>query len=184
MKSVDAIQEVQILPRATASHQPSSKTRWREETNVSSRVEHVSRVCIEPRKLFESRGPARDNRPRMPDPRGWKPRTVSCRWNAVSALSLLARQGRGHRGRRPDHADTGIARELVSASSASCLEIRGAIRRGTLRGESTARSKLPWERPVAPPGRSSTQNAGTTGTEGQAGTQRNSGWAVGSLSGA
>jgi hypothetical protein len=63
MKSVEALQEVQVLPRATASHQPGSKTRWREATNVRSRVEQVSRVCIEPRKLFESRGPARDTPP-------------------------------------------------------------------------------------------------------------------------
>jgi hypothetical protein len=122
MKSVDAIQEVKILPRATASHQPGSEARWREETNVRSRVEQVSRVCMEPRKLFESRGPARDNHPGTPDAWVWEPRTVSVRWNAVSAWSLVARQGGGHRGRRPDHADRGIARELVSASSASCLE--------------------------------------------------------------
>jgi len=70
MKSVEVIQEVQVLPRAKASHQPSSKTRWREETNVRNRVEQVSRVCMEPRKLFASRGPARDNHPRRPDPRG------------------------------------------------------------------------------------------------------------------
>jgi len=70
MKSVEVIQEVQILPRAQASHRPGSETRWREETNVRSRVEHVSRVGIEPRKLFESRGPARDNHPRRPEPRG------------------------------------------------------------------------------------------------------------------
>ena len=63
MKSVDVIQKVKVLPRATASHQPGSETRWREETNVRSRVEPVSRVCMEPRKVFESRGPARDNRP-------------------------------------------------------------------------------------------------------------------------
>ena len=50
MKSVEVIQEVKILPRATASHPPSSETRWPEETNVRSRVERVSRVCIEPRK--------------------------------------------------------------------------------------------------------------------------------------
>jgi len=30
MKSVEVIQKVQILPRATASHQPGSETRWRE----------------------------------------------------------------------------------------------------------------------------------------------------------
>jgi hypothetical protein len=147
MKSVDAIQEVQVLPRATASHQPGSKTRWREATNVRSRVEQVSRVCIEPRKLFESRGPARDNHPRTPEPWVWEPRTVSVRWNAVSALSLAARQGRGHRGRRPDHAGKGIARGLVRASSASCLYKRGAVQSHGLGGESTARSKLPRKGP-------------------------------------
>jgi hypothetical protein len=184
MKSVEVIQKVKILPRATASHQPGSETRWREETNVRSRVEQVSRVCIEPRKLFESRGPARDNHPRRPDPRVWEPRTVSRRWNAVSAPSLRARQGGGHRGRRPDHADTGRTRERVRASAASCLYNRGAVQRQVRCGESTARPKLPPERPAAPPGRSLSQNAGTTGTEGQAGTQRTSGGAVGSLSGA
>jgi hypothetical protein len=121
MKSVDVIQEVKVLPRATARHQPGSKTHWREETNVRSWVEQVSRVCMEPRKLCASRGPARDNHPRTPEPWVWEPRTVSVRWNAVSALSLVARPGGGHRGRRPEHVDTGIARELVRASSASCL---------------------------------------------------------------
>ena len=177
MKSVEVIQEVKILPRAQASHRPSSETRWREETNVRSRVEQVSRVCIEPRKLFESRGPARDNHPRRPEPRVWEPRTVSRRWNAVSAPSLSARQGRGHRGRRPDHADKGITpgtrERLISLLSIH----RGSVRSHVLCGESTARSKLPQERPAAPPGRSIEQNAGTTGTEGQAGTRRNSGWA-------
>jgi hypothetical protein len=175
MKSVDVIQEVQVLPRATASHQPGSEARWREETNVRSRVEQVSRVCIEPRKLFESGGPVRDTIPGMPDLGVWEARTVSSCWNAVSALSLVAREGGGHRGPRPGHADTGIARELVRASSASCLDIRGSVQSQGLCGESTARSKLPLERPVAPSGRSIHQNAGTTGTEGQAGTRRNSG---------
>ena len=138
MKSVEVIQEVKILPKAQASHRPSSETRWREETNVRSRVEHVSRVGIEPRKLFESRGPARDNHPRRPEPRVWEPRTVSRRWNAVSAPSLSARQGRGHRGRRPEHADTGRTRELVRASSASCRNKRGAEQSCILRGASTA----------------------------------------------
>ncbi len=88
MKSVEVIQKVKVLPRATVSHQPGSDTRWREETNVRSRVEQVGRVCIEPRKLFESRGPVRDNHSRMPDPQVWEARTVSRCWNAVSALSL------------------------------------------------------------------------------------------------
>jgi len=123
MKSVEVIQEVQILPRAQARHRPGSETRWREGTHVRSRVEHVSRVGIEPRKVCARRGPARDNHPRRPDPRVWEPRTVSRRWNAVSAPPLSARRGRGHRGRRPDHTEKGITRERVSASSASCLYI-------------------------------------------------------------
>ena len=175
MKSVEVIQKVKILPRATASHQPSSDTRWREETNVRSRVEQVSRVCIAPRKLCESGGPVGDTTPRMPDRGVWEARTVSSCWNAVSALSLVAREGGGHRGPRPDHADTGRARELVRASSASCLDMRGSVQSGMLCGESTARSKLPMERPAAPSGRSHKQNAGTTGTEGHAGTRRTSG---------
>jgi len=177
MKLVEVIQEVHILPRAMASHQPGSTTRWREETNVRNRVEHVSRVGIEPRKLCESRGPARDHHPRRPEPWGWEPRTVSRHWNAVSALSRSARQGRGHRGRRPAQAEQGRTRELVRASAASGLYNRGAVRSCTLRRESTARPQLPQERPVAPPGLSLSQNAGTTGTEGHAGTRRHSGWA-------
>ena len=154
MKSVEVIQEVKILPRAQASHRPGSETRWREETNVRSRVEQVSRVCIEPRKLFESRGPARDNHSRRPEPRVWEPRTVSRRWNAVSAPSLSARQGRGHRGRRPDHAEKGITRERVRASSASCLDI-AAQYGGEHSGGSPARDqssprKGPPPRRVAP----------------------------------
>jgi len=145
---------VQILPRATASHQPGSKTRWREETNVRSRVEHVSRVCIEPRKVCASCGPARDNHPRMPDPRVWEPWTVARRWNTVSALPLSARQGRGHRGRRPDHAEKGITRELVSASSASCLEIAeqygGEHSGGSPPRDQSSRRKGPPPRRVDP----------------------------------
>lgn len=184
MKSVEVIQEVQILPRATASHQPSSETRWREETNVRSRVEQVSRVCIEPRKLFASCGPARDNHPRVPEPQGWETRTVSCGWNAVFAPSLMARPGRGHRGRRPDHAAKGITRELVRASSASCLEFAeqygGESSGGSPPRDQSSHRKGPPPRWVDP----RQQNTGTTGTEGQAGTRRNSGWALGSLSGA
>ena len=57
MKPVDAIQEVKVLPRVKVSHQPSSGTRWPEETKVRSRGKQVVGVCIEPRKLFESGGP-------------------------------------------------------------------------------------------------------------------------------
>jgi|GEM_PF-5276298 len=184
MKAVAGIQEVEILPRAMASHQPGSETRWREETNVRNRVEQVSRVCIAPRKWFESRGPARDNHPRMPDPWGWEPRTVSRRWNAVSAPSLTARQGRGHRGRRPDHADTGRTRELVSASSASCLQIADQCSAKYSAGSPPRDHSSPGKARGPAGSISLSQNAGTTGTEGQAGTRRNSGGALGSLSGA
>jgi hypothetical protein len=138
MKSVDALQEVQVLPRATARHQPGSQTRWREATNVRSRVEQVSRVGIEPRKVCESRGPARDNPPRTPAPWVWEPRTVAGRWNAVAALSRAARQGRGHRGRRPEQAGEGRARGRVRAASASGLYHRGAVQSPGLCGESPA----------------------------------------------
>jgi hypothetical protein len=184
MKAVDALQEVQVLPRATASHQPGSKTRWREATDVRNRVEQVSRVGIEPRKVFASRGPARDNHLRMPDPWGWEARTVSRRWNAVSALSLTARPGRGHRGRRPDHADTGRARELVSASSASCLHIAEQCSAKCSAGSPPRDQSSPGKARGPAGSLSLLQNAGTTGTEGQAGTRRNSGGAGGSRSGA
>jgi hypothetical protein len=184
MKSVEVIQEVQILPRAKANHQPSSETRWLEETNVRNRVEQGSRVCMEPRKLFASRGPARENHPRRPDPRVWETRTVSSGWNAVSALTPWVSQGGGHRGRRPDHAGKGITRALVRASSASCLEIAdqygGAPSVGSPPRDQSALGKGPPPRRVD----LSSKNAGTTGTEGQAGTRRTSGGALGSLSGA
>ena len=138
MKPVEVIQEVKILPRAQARHQPGSETRWREATHVRNRVEQDSRGCIEPRKLCESRGPARDHHLRMPEPRVWELRTVSRRWNAVSALSLSASQGRGHRGRRPDHAghreNTGTRESLIrllsrkTRSSAEPKAPRGAHR--------------------------------------------------------
>ena len=177
MQSGEGIQEGTILPRAQASHRPGSETRWREATNVRSRVEHVSRVGIEPRKVCERRGPARETPPRRPAPRVGAPRTVARRWNAVSAPALSARPGRGPRGRRPEHAAQGSPRERVRASSPSCRNTRGAERSGIRRGESPACPKLPQERPVAPLGRSSDHNVGTTGTEGPAGTRRTAGGA-------
>ena len=184
MKPVEVIQEVSILPRATASHPPGSNTRWREATNVSSRVEQVSRVGIAPRKVCASRGPAREHHPRRPDPWGWEPRTVSRRWHAVSAPSLRARQGGGHRGRRPEPADQGRTRERGRASAAACLYIAEQCRAKGAAGSPPRAQRSPRQGP--PPRRVdlATKNAGTTGTEGQAGTRRNSGWALGSLSGA
>ena len=141
MKSVVVIQEVRILPRAKPSQQPSRETRWPEETKVRSRVDRVGRVCIEPRKLFESCGPARDKQRK-----GClilsqaQPQTVSSCWNAVSAYAYMVRHGGGHRGRRPDHVGQGITRELGRASSASCLQ--NADQGVPTPRESTAKSKL------------------------------------------
>jgi hypothetical protein len=164
MKSVEALQEVQVLPRATARHQPGRNTRWREATNGRSRVEQGSRVGLEPRKVCESRGPARDHHPRTPAPWVWEPRTVAVRGNAVSALSLAASQGRGHRGRRPAHAGKGRARGRVSASAASCLDKRGAVQRQALGGASTACSTLPRQ---GPPPRRAEPSSKTRGRQGQ-----------------
>ncbi len=154
MTSVEVIQEVQSLPRATASHQPGSETRWREETHVRSRVEHVSRVGIAPRKWCESRGPAREHHPRRPEPWVWEPRPVSRRWIAVSAPSLRARLGGGHRGRRPEHGEQGRTRELVRASSASGLEIADQCGATCAAGSPPREQSAPLDRPAAPPGRS------------------------------
>jgi hypothetical protein len=141
MKPVIAIQEVQVLPRAKPSQQPSSRTRWPEETKVRSRGRRVVGVCIEPRKMLESGGPVRDKRTRvMPDLSEANSGQCDPPGTQQPPGNMASRCG-GHRGRRPDHDDTGIARELARASSASCL-----YRRGTKRGnpgESTATSKLP-----------------------------------------
>ena len=156
MTSVEVIQEVQVLPRATASHQPGSETRWREATHVRSRVEQGSRVGIEPRKLFASRGPARDNHPRGPDPWVWEARTVSVRWNAVSALPVT-----GEARRRPPGVvdplmfDTGMTWELASSLIGLLSRNRGSARSRTLRGspprDQRSRRKGPRPRRVDPP---------------------------------
>ncbi len=151
MKSVDVIQEVKILPWAKPSQQPSIETRWPAETKVRSRVDRVDRVCIEPRKLFESCGPERDKQSRDACSLLCEPRTVSSCWNAVSAYAYRVRYGGGHRGRRPGHVDKGITRELGRASSASCLHRRGSMPRPL--GGSPPRNQSSRPR-KGPPGRS------------------------------
>jgi hypothetical protein len=134
MKSVVVIQEVQILPRVMASHQPGSETRWQEETNVRSRVERIGRPYIEPRngfyvvvqnaRLRTSRG---INAERTPESGRCELRTASARWNATSAATPTASRRGGHRGRRPEHADQGMTRELVRASSSPVFVQRGPL---------------------------------------------------------
>jgi hypothetical protein len=177
MQSGAGIQEVNILPRAQASHQPGSDTRWREATHVRSRVEHVSRVGIAPRKGWARRGLARENHPRRPEPRGGG--------TADSRTPLERRLGpgaRGTTGQRPpgsstracgDRENTGTRERLIGLRSQPS---RSSAEPNTPRGVHRAITAPP-ERPAAPPGRSLQHNAGTTGTEGPAGTRRHSGGA-------
>ena len=160
MKSADVIQEVKILPRVTASHRPGSGTRWQEETNVRSRGKQVGRPCIEPRnRIYFVVQDARPrtgkgiNSKRTPESGRCEPRTVSTGWNATSKATPTARRQGGHRGRRPEHADQGMTRELVRASSSPVFESAEHQQSDPLR-ESTAIPKLPPERPP-PQGRSS-----------------------------
>jgi hypothetical protein len=167
MKPVDAIQEVQVLPRAKPSQQPGSRTRWPEETKVRSRARRVVGVCIEPRKLFFSCGPTRDKRKRgcliLSEANGGQLHAPGTQYPRGERAS----RGGRHRGRRPDHDDTGIARELVRASSASCLANRGSKPRKHLDGspprDQSSRRQGPPLRRVEP-----LQNAETTGTRGRA----------------
>ncbi len=65
-------------------------------------------------------------------------RTVSSRWNAAILRAQMASNQEDHRGRRPDHADGGIARELLRASSLPVYESRNNARVNRLRGSPTA----------------------------------------------
>ena len=132
MKSIDVIQEVQILPRVTASHRPSSEARWQEETSVRSRVEQVGRPCMELRNrvyfVVQNARPWTGkgiNAKRTPESVRREPRTVSTCWNATSEATPRASRHGGHRGRRPEHADQGMTRELVRASSSPVVRNRG-----------------------------------------------------------
>ncbi len=140
-KSIDVIQEVKILPRVTANHRPGSETRWQEETNVRSRVEQVGRPCIEPRNgvyvVAQNARPRTGqgiNAKRAPEPVRCEPRTASTRWNATSEATPTASRQGGHRGRRPEHADQGMTRELARASSSPVVRKSRIISGATLRG--------------------------------------------------
>ena len=166
MKSIDVIQEVQILPRVAASHRPGSETRWQEETNVRSRVEQVGRPCIEPRNkdyfvVQEARVRAGKgiNAKRTPESGRCEPRTVLWGWNATSeAASTASRQG-GHRGHRPEHVDQGMTRELVRASSSPVVGGRGSSAERPSAGVHRDIKAPAMERP-RPQGRSAALNAG------------------------
>jgi hypothetical protein len=134
MKSADVIQEVKILSRVTASHRPGSGTRWQEETNVRSRGKQVGRPCIEPRNgyyvVVQNARPWTGkgiNTQRTPESGRCEPGTVSTRWNPTSEATPPASRQGGHRGRRPEHADQGMTRELVRASSFPVARNRGSF---------------------------------------------------------
>ena len=159
MKSTFVIQEVQILPRVTASHRPGSETRWQEETNVRSRVEQVGRPCIEPRNgvyvvvqnACQQTGKW-INAKRMSESGRCEPRTVSTCWNATSEASPTASRLGGHRGRRPEHADQGMTRELARASSSPAVRnsriIRGTTSRGVHRVSKAPTGEAPTARSI------------------------------------
>ena len=133
MKSIDVIQEVQILPWVTASHRPGSEARWQEETSVRSRVEQVGRPCMEPRNrvhfVVQNARPWTGkgiNAKRTPESVRREPRTVSTCWNATSEATPRASRQGGPRGRRPEHADQGMTRELARASSSPVVRKRGS----------------------------------------------------------
>jgi len=186
MKSIIVIQEVQILPRVTASHRPGSETRWQEETNVGSRVERVGRPCIEPRNgvyvVVQNTRPGAGkgiNAKRTPESGRCEPRTVSTHWNATSEATLMVSRQGGHRGRRPEHADQGMTRELARASLSPVVRNRG----------SSAEPPPGVHRDIkAPIGKAHTArsililNAENAGTTQRAGWRRSVGWTLGSLS--
>jgi hypothetical protein len=163
-KSVFAIQEVKVLPRAKVSHRPGSRTRWLEETKVRNRARRVVGVCMEPRNC--KCGPIGD-KPRggrliLPDAN----RGQLCGAGTQQPLGAKASRRGGHRGRRPDHDGKGIARELARASSASCLHRRGP-RRAQPVGVPRV-TKAPGKGPRSA-GPIQPINAETTGTRGRAG---------------
>ncbi len=187
MKSTDVIQEVQILPRVTASHRPSSETRWQEETNVRSRVDQVDRLCIEPRNGFlvvaqntRLRAGKGINAKRTPESGRCESRTASTRWNATSEATPTASRRGGHRGRRPEHADQGMTRELVRASSSPVVRNRGSSAEqpsaGVHRDTKAPTGKASTARSIQ------TQNAENAGTTQRAGVRRRVGRTLGSLS--
>jgi hypothetical protein len=185
MKPAFVIQEVQILPRVTASHRPGSEARWQEVTNVRSRVEQVGRPCIEPRNrvyvvVQNAQTSKGINTKRTPES-GWcEPRTVSTCWNATSQAMLTASRLGGHRGRRPEHADQGMTRELVRASSSPVLENRGPAAERPSAGVHRD-NKAPTGK-ARTAGSIQTLNAENAGTTQRAGWRRRVGRTLGSLS--
>jgi hypothetical protein len=186
-KSIVVVQEVQVLPRVTASHRPSSETRWQEETNVRSRVKQIGRPCIELRNgvyvvVQNARHSASKgiNAQRTPESAKREPRTVSTHWNATSEAAHMASHLGGHRSRRPEHAGPGMTRELVRASSSPVVQkarnISGATATGVHRVTKAPLGKAP------PQGRSRSKNAGNAGTTQRAGWRRRVGRTLGSLS--
>jgi len=170
MKSVDAIQEVQFLPGQRLATSPVAKLvgrrRQRSEAGRSKSVGSVLSLesCL---KVVVPYGISR----------GGLPDLLCANADSFSVLErsilpgVTVSRARDHRGLRPGHVDTRIARELGRASSASCPGNRGSMRRKPLCGSPPRDQSSPPERPAAPPGRSlvCNQKRKRTGTEGRAG---------------
>jgi hypothetical protein len=162
MKAVAVIQEVQGLPRATARHRPGSNTRWREETHVRSRVEPVSRVCMAPRKVFASRGPARDTPPGPLDHGGGNCGPSPCAGTPYPP----------GRSRRDRVAATGVGDQIMwiqGEHGNSCAPHPPPVSQSRSIGASTARAKLPVGKARGPAGpihlakRGDDRHGGTSG---------------------
>jgi hypothetical protein len=154
---------------AKASHQPSSVARRLAETKVGSRAEQVDRVCIEPRKKVEVVVHTGISRSGLPDSR--RANADSFNWLERSILpDAMVRPVRDHRGRRPGHVDTRIARELGRASSLPVQKIAdqcgGSTSGGVHRVTKAPGRKGPWLRRVDP---WCAEKAEATGREGRAG---------------
>ena len=115
-KLVLAIQEVEFLSGQRLATSPVAKPVGRRRRRSEARSSKSVGCVIEPRKLFERRGPVRE-----------KHRRAACSWRAnadgfnvperSTCHGVMASRVRDHRGRRAGHADTRIARELGRASS-------------------------------------------------------------------
>ena len=142
MKSINVIQEVKILPKAKANHQPGSETCWQEETNVRSQVDQVDRLCIELRNRtyivvqnVRLRADKGINTKATPELLKCEPRTVSTCWNATSKVTLKVSRLGGHRSRRPaayrSRDDAGTRESLIVSCCLRTRIINGAILHGS-----------------------------------------------------
>jgi hypothetical protein len=138
-----------------ASHHPSSESRRLAETKVASRDERGGRVCIEPRKLFERRGPYGRSTGELPTRLGERGR-----FQRAGTQQLPWRYGEPRR--RPPGSETRPCRHRLHGNLGEphrFLSQKARIKPGVApRGSKPRYQSSPPERPVAPPGRSLVSN--------------------------